>query len=980
MATTLQIHKPYVLKALSHPLDRPDGPGKHTVGEVYGQVSGPGSKKRKRSELAVAIDGDSVHLYDIPSAQAITSYLVPPQAYFTCAPYSLRWRSSASKTASRYTYASTQDSLSAKKEIKLFKDVVAEAGNTTSTTATHVHRCAKPIVHISATSVRTSRDTLTDEDKPAHDLIAVSADGTLISLAGETLTEKWQSSPSILTQELPQNTGCHVDFVQPALAADVIDGMFGGKNELFGVFQEKIHRQGFNPDILVLVTSPEKSESTRQRYLHILALPTERASQQVNHQNVIPIFAAPLPAKTGSAKFQLDVRSGTLQELSEGILYTYAFNGGIPRLENKLEVPEMTSFLRLSKTSVLAATADSLTVYNPVYRSLQATAPLEGDASCELVTYLASREIAVGLRGTSLIAVQIEAPKTRTSKRRAEGLLADSIRRGLPRAQPTKKHGPVELPPSAILAEALPGTMTEEYLAQLAADTAKADEYLNANNLKEFEELLAAQFKIQLKAKKEKKDKKANGTTDSDLPEWSWPSKRSDYPQVDRRWVFYAISRVFAWTSSSERHLSCRIPESSVLNYLVDAGHLTISNIKSAFKEEIREVGDQVDNVIGEELPAVLVEVDPAMELLVVYLSSTQTSPSELVTSIKLILSSLDLLNTSSAPKLTELVLRPSPNATASSSEADKQPQQEGQDTEMADDDAAITSQLDQAEQELQLTEYLATTSTRYPLRARGLSAAFSKLSACPSLPTVLTLRRLLSTEETVCLMNVLRNEMIKDGWTTSYHDSLSPEEDQEEEEAAPDGSIKLIADLLSRCIDAVGLGGWMGFDAVLASWGSQQDAAEFFGYFQNEVSVALEGLNETVRLQGMIGEATNYAKRANSLLVATTSKPVKSTTVTEGGDGAGDNVGAGAGATATATQKVVQLSAGPLPLGLKTEEKISHERVRGGGEIVQRSQRQIGLFVSKKRRGYEVHRISEEGLLSNKGSGRPSLVVREAL
>ena len=820
---------------------------------------------------------------------------------------------------------------------------------------------------------------MTNQDTPAHDLIAVSADGTLISLAGESLTEKWQSSPSILTQELPSNAGCHVDFVQPALAADVIDGMFGGKNELFGVFQEKIHRQGFNPDILVLVTSPEKSESTRQRYLHILALPTERASQQVNQQNVIPIFAAPLPTKTGAAKFQLDVRSGTLQELSEGVLYTYAFNGGIPRLENKLEVPEMASFLRLSKTSVLAATTDSLTVYNPVYRSLQATAPLEVEegVSCELVTYLPSREIAVGLRGTSLIAVQIEAPKTRTSKRRAEGLLADSIRRGLPRAQPTQKRGHVELPPSAILAEALPGTMTEEYLAQLAADTAKADEYLNANNLKEFEELLAAQFKIQLKAKKEKKDKKdkVNGATEdktetSDLPEWSWPSKRSDYPQVDRRWVFYAISRVFAWTNSSENpkatHLSCRLAESSVLNYLVDAGHLTISNIKSAFKEDIRELGDQIDNVIGEELPAVLVEVDPAMELLVVYLSSTQTSPSELVTSIKLILSSLDLLNTSSAPKLQELVLRPSPNATTTS-EADKQPQDK--DTEMTDDDVAITNQLDQAEQELQLTEFLATSSPRYPLRARGLSAAFFKLSACPSLPTVHTLRRLLTAEEIVCLMNVLRNEMIKDGWTTRYL-ADSESSDEEEQEAPPDGSIKLIADLLSRCIDAVGLGGWMGFDAILRSWGSQQDAAEFFEDFQNEVSVALEGLNETVRLQGMIGEATNYAKRANSSLINAASKPNKASSAA---------AAAAEGEGITTTTAVVQLSAGPLPLGLKTEEKIGLERVRGGGEIVQRSMRQIGMFVSKKRRGYEVHRISEEGLLS-KGSGRPSLVVQEAL
>jgi len=63
MASKLHIHKPYVLKALSQPLDRPDRPGRHTIGEVLGQKQG--SKRRKRSELSVAIDGDAIHLYDV---------------------------------------------------------------------------------------------------------------------------------------------------------------------------------------------------------------------------------------------------------------------------------------------------------------------------------------------------------------------------------------------------------------------------------------------------------------------------------------------------------------------------------------------------------------------------------------------------------------------------------------------------------------------------------------------------------------------------------------------------------------------------------------------------------------------------------------------------------------------------------------------------------------------------------------------------
>jgi hypothetical protein len=63
MASNLRIQKPYVLKALSNPLNRPDGPGRHTVAEVFGQKED--SRKRKRSELSIAIDGDSVYLYDV---------------------------------------------------------------------------------------------------------------------------------------------------------------------------------------------------------------------------------------------------------------------------------------------------------------------------------------------------------------------------------------------------------------------------------------------------------------------------------------------------------------------------------------------------------------------------------------------------------------------------------------------------------------------------------------------------------------------------------------------------------------------------------------------------------------------------------------------------------------------------------------------------------------------------------------------------
>ena len=857
----------------------------------------------------------------ILSSQALTSYLVSPQSFFTCAPYSLRWRQATTNSATRYTYASIRDSLS-KKEIKLFKDTQDESGGSTATSVSHTHRCDQPIVFLAATSPKVASQSL-ETGLPNHDVIAVAADGTVLALNGETLENKWTSSPTVFTQEFSSNVGVEgfqVDFVQFALAADIVDGLFGGSNELFGVFQEKVHRDGFNPDILVVITSVQEEQDVRRRHLHILALPEDRPSRQSNGQNIISVFVSPLPTQANSTKFQLDVRSGTLQELSDEVLLTYSFKSGIPRLDHKLPVPGMTSFLRLSKTSVLAATETSLSVYNPVFRSLQTTTPIgnederapETNSHCELLMYLASREVAVGLRGSSLIAIQIEAPATRSTKRRADGLLVDAIRRGMTREDAREKGSRQEHAKSAILAEPHPALFSEASQKEWQEKSAKADELLQNNDLQELEELLAGVFKVQLEEQQSETNGEETAATTA-LPKWAWLGPEADYPQVDRRWVLYAIQKVFFWndTSSEEAalHLDCKMPDSNVLGYLVAAGHLSASNLKSAFKDQVQEL-DEIDRIIGEELPSVLVEADPTMELLLGYLSGTQLGSTELTSAIKLLLRSLDLLEDPS--KL-------------------KGMRHGASDPDSAGDNDAITMELDRAEEELQITEYYLGTDSGS--RAGALSVAFSKLAMCPSAATVQSLRRLFKPEETICLMNVLRMELIKDGWTTRYLDRQA--DDEEDSEAAPDGSIQLIAELMCRCLDSVGLGGWMAFDAVLANGGDQQqDSVDFFAQFQAEVSVALEGILEAVRLQGTLSETVSFAKRCK------------------------------AAAKGSKLSKGSRVQTQMLPYGLKTDTRISLDRVRSGGEIVQRSRRQIGYFQSKKRKSYSVNRISEESLM----------------
>lgn len=52
-----------MVASLPKPIDVKNG--RYVVGEVFGGAVGAGAKKRKRSELAIGIDGEGVNLYDV---------------------------------------------------------------------------------------------------------------------------------------------------------------------------------------------------------------------------------------------------------------------------------------------------------------------------------------------------------------------------------------------------------------------------------------------------------------------------------------------------------------------------------------------------------------------------------------------------------------------------------------------------------------------------------------------------------------------------------------------------------------------------------------------------------------------------------------------------------------------------------------------------------------------------------------------------
>ncbi|KAI1639179.1 hypothetical protein F4809DRAFT_175107 [Biscogniauxia mediterranea] len=927
MASHFQVQKPYVLNTLPRPLD--PATGRYVVGEVYG--SKPGSRKRKRrTELTVGIDGEAVNIYDVSSARLVTSYPIPPQSRISCPISSIRRRIDGTKDIARYTYAATQESK--KYKVTLFKDCVDAAGKTTSSTHSASLASGPPVVCLAPILSATSPTSTTQEE-----LLVVRENGAITSLDLESLTTKWTSSPSALQQDLANDSSksnFKIEFCRPVPILDVIKGIFKGDSTVFGLSLGSTQSEIEDGEVLILVSS---SGPIRQqtRHIHIVGL----LQRSIIQLHTLPILPLPEQEK-GDSQYHLDARTGSLLELRKRTLATYDLTASIPKIASTIELAGATSFLHLSKTSLLCATDSHVNVYNPVFKSLQDTVEIDLDSqqqsqanedsipsSCRLVAYFSPLELAVAIVDSSLVAIQLEAPRKRSTKRRAEGLLIDAIGRGL---QTVKRASTVvsrEPPEKSVFYNYIPGSIQGDYWKKWTEDEARADSLLNANDIDGLEVLLAEKFGLKIN-EPQAPNGVEDGNVSKDFISWQWPKARTGYPPVDRRWILYTISRAFQWndvspTDSTIPRLTCQLPQSNVIYYLVDAGHLTLSNVKAAFRGRL-STAEQADSFLAEQLITRLADVDPSLKILVAYLSATKLGAIELLLVLRTLMRSFELVQDPRKPLPKLLTEGPAEQAMNGAEETD-------------DSENIVGMELDDLEDEIQKTvSYLSEDAG---IRGTGLSVAFAKLGSCPGVSMIKALRSTFKPEEILSLVHLLRVELVKGAWTARYLDHTEFERDAALD-APPDGIIKLLADLLGRCVDSIGPGGWLLNDAILAG----DDSGDFVASLKLEVSAALEGIEEAAYLRGIVGEAVRFCETSTAVAKKAT------------GDAAEDK----AEKIKPIPLHVREPAAEALPLGLRpASERIAAHKVVSGGEVVARTQRETGHLVSQQVGAYSLERIA---------------------
>jgi hypothetical protein len=177
---------------------------------------------------------------------------------------------------------------------------------------------------------------------------------------------------------------------------------------------------------------------------------------------------------------------------------------------------------------------------------------------------------------------------------------------------------------------------------------------------------------------------------------------------------------------------------------------------------------------------------------------------------------------------------------------------EEPKDTEDGEEeDDSVTAALQEVDE---LMEEAYENLEHPPLRGETLRQAFTRLNALPQSLVTPTLRKHLTHHEIIFLIHILRIELDQGGWTTRYSERGEIIDE-------PSSSITVVANALSRTVDAVGMQGWL----TTSSSNPVDGIDQTMTLLRGEISNTLEGVHEATFIAGVLGDFLRYGHRLDA-------------------------------------------------------------------------------------------------------------------
>ncbi|KAE8349888.1 hypothetical protein BDV28DRAFT_52272 [Aspergillus coremiiformis] len=907
----MDLQPPSVLAQLPRPLHASQG--KTHIGEVYSLSD---SKKRKRYEVAVAVDGEAVNIYNIQTPKLVTSYAVPPQSSFSCQPCSVRRKISDKSVVKRQTYVAVNP----QKEIKCFVEETGDNGFSApaiSSTSFSVKDSSSPTVFVGIVPTGSEEE----EEKSPFDILAVHQDGRVRRLAADLGNQRW----SLQHSEVAKISSSYA--VQACFIVEFEDAkkaLFKRRQDLAALaLGDLVNSNVDEPSVLLLVSYPTGSNEIKLSdvKVHMFSVPAKMPSQGRSldeNQKLKHLLTISIPDIKGQETFESSDLEWDFHTGSAGLNLSFA-KGFVnfdlsqykPTVTSQfiLENEGFSSLMRISPQSVIGAGNSIVALFDTQYKSIQRSIAIDdihgsndSKARTKFVSYYAKLGIAVATKGNTLFAFDLSSSNTLSGsslKRSRDSLLIDAIGRGI---GSSASHWDVASKKPRTDQLSSLGLTSKEQISRwkkLAADLRAASKSQNSDA---FDSAVQTYF---------------NASNPDTLPKG----------HVNSEVTLFLLSFIFALKDTERKdQLSASSSSQLVIDFwpertcqwLIELGHLSLNSVEIALRRTLKP--RILPALATGSFVQALIDADSTLKRLIdVVQSPVIFSSDELAYALKFF---LNMARSRSA------TLEETTHAITSSEE----------------NSVDAVAQISEA-----------TLQDIF----RGLNTTLRKIHIHP-LPAITTsIRSTLSRTEIIAMTHHLRLSLATGGYASRFTEN--PPTPICPDQTTPSLTLNTITDLLNVSIDAVGPSGWISATALDDTPTREMD---LIADMKSEISAALAGVEEASYLKGVLREYLRYtdsvAKSAKS--AATTQKPKDSDEQTStlvrleklnGADLMVFRSGEEEGFEGDASGKM-------LPLSLKAvSTDVSKKKVKKStGEIKTRSNREIGYLRRKAVGKYSFERL----------------------
>ncbi|KXT12580.1 hypothetical protein AC579_2100 [Pseudocercospora musae] len=818
------IGEPYVIATLPPPFDPEHG--KTHAGVVH---SLNGSRKRKRHEIVVGVDGESVNVYNVQNQSTTTSCALPPQSYLAAAPCSIHCKRAKPLPSQRRTYWAERSSPKDQKaKIVSYAEDTGKSHGIDDRPRAPIKRERK-LGHgdVQSLDVIPSSE---ERDSPSPVLVSYKS-GAVECISGDLSGTRWEYK-------------CEDEIeVEHSLVTDldsVRRGLLRGREDI----QALLHSSSIedaNESAPAILCQVVRLPDRRQVRIHTLSN-IGSSALQLQRSPVREAVTLDLPGKfvTAESRFDLNTAAGTLHQHSKGRLTVFDLSGTLPKLvfqSGRKGHHPVDSFARLSNASLLTASQNRLAVHDTKYGSILSSLELrrngdgvQAQSSLRFIVGFTNLGIVAALRGHDLLALQVgHGLEDLRRPRNAGPLLLDVLGKG------------------KYIFEKVNSTETnEKRRRRWESWVGKVDQFFEHEDVEGLEKLIAKDLHLHQETEDEHKlaNGYANGHSPAPLAPWNLLPKHYDPQHIDHKKAVYIVSKIFAWRTTTshlvigQKHLQLVLTSRNILAWLALAGYLTPPEIEHALPRTAADFHSS-PHVLPGDIACAIGEADASFGLLcdLFSLPAFWELP-EVVRAIKVLIDSFE-----------------------EKDEAQPQRLLTNGGIEMVDDDNAEKSEVQfEAEEAAAMREIERANK----LMEAGItrSTAFRKclvrLQQFDQRDVSSALRAQMSQKEVIFLIQIMRVELANGGWTFTYdgiEDSATGIEPSAEELSLDNQGIRTIAQLISCAVDAIGLSGW-----TVGLSGDRFVTDDLLHCLINETSAVMEGMFAAENLETTLTEIERTA------------------------------------------------------------------------------------------------------------------------